>query len=64
MDKSTNFIFNGPNPASFCFFPSFHNEKKNKYSRGLTLNETNVDGGLGIQTQGSRKKGTDKSTVL
>ena len=63
MDKSTNLYFNGPNPASFCCFHSIHNEK-NKYSRGLTLNETNVDGGLGIQTQGSRKKGTDKSTVL
>ena len=52
---------NGPNPASFCLFSFF---SQDKYSTNLTINEKSVDGVLGIRAQGGRKVGADESTEL
>ena len=49
----------GPNPASFCLFSVFSNDK---YSTNLTINHKSVDGVHGIRTWGGRMVGTDEST--
>ena len=53
-----NFFLKGPIPASFCIFSSFSN-----YNFKIQI-EKSVDGVLGIQTQGRRMVGADKTTEL
>ena len=50
---------NGPNPAFFVYFRSFHKAKTN-----LTLIYKSIDGVFGTQTQGGRMEGADQSTEL
>ena len=47
--------------ASFCLFLFFSHDK---YSTDLTISDKNVDGVLGIRTQGRRMVVADKTTVL
>ena len=54
------FFKNGPNPASFCLFSFFSNDK---YSTN-TINEKSIDGVLGIRIRGGRMVGADESTEL
>ena len=50
---NSKYVFNGPNPASFCLYSSFSQ-----------YNENSVDGVLGTWTRGSRMVGADESTEL
>ena len=59
--RHVTFFKKGSNPASFCLFSFFSNDK---YSINLTINDKSIDGGLGIWTQGGRMVGADESTQL
>ena len=56
---SIGFLKNGPNPASSCYFRSFHDARIN-----VTIIDKSVDGVLGTRTRGGRIEGGDKSTEL
>jgi len=45
------YLINGPNPASFCLFSFF---SQDKYSTNLTVNDKNVDSVLETRTRGSK----------
>ena len=57
---TTDFVFYGPNPASFSLFSFLSHEK---YSTNTT-NDKSIDGELGTWTQGNRMVGADESTEL
>ena len=47
----TCYVFNGPNPTSFCLF-SFFSQCKDKYNTNLTIKYSSVDSGLWSRTWG------------
>ena len=62
--ETSNFISffeNGPNPASFCLFPFF---SQDKYSTNLTLNDKSINGVPRTRTWGGRMVDADETTEL
>ena len=59
---NSKYVFNGPNPASFCLYSSF-SQYNDKYTTN-TINENSVEGVLGTWTRGGRMVGADESTEL
>ena len=51
-------------PGLFLFTFILFSHRKDKYSTNLTINEKNIDGVHGSQTQGDNMEGGDESTEL